>query len=91
VYQGYRTSYTVAVSALSAFAGTVTFNVSGLPAYATASFSPTSLTGSGSSTLSVRAGSATPVGTYTLTIGATSGSLVHSTKVTLVVRHGYGG
>jgi uncharacterized membrane protein len=63
----------------------VTFNVSGLPSGATATFNPSSVTGSGSSTMSVNTSSQTPAGSYPLTITTTSGSLTHTTQVTLVV------
>lgn len=85
VTAGGGTSYTATVAALGGFTGVVTFSASGLPSGASASFNPTSVTGSGSSTMSVTTGTSTPAGTYTLTITGTSGTLVHSTTVTLVV------
>jgi polygalacturonase len=85
VTQGSGTSYTATVSALNGFTGTVSLSVSGLPTGASGSFNPTSVAGSGSSTLSVTTATSTPAGTYTLTITGTSGSLTHSTTVTLVV------
>jgi len=80
------TTYTTSVTAQNGFTGTVTLSVSGLPSGVTGSFNPTSVAGSGNSTLSVSASSSGKVGTYTLTIKGTSGSLVHSTTVTLVVK-----
>ena len=77
--------YTVTVSALNGFNGTVRLSVSGLPSGATPTFNPTSVTGSGTSTLTVSTSSTTPTGTYTLTITGTSGTLTHNTSVTLVV------
>jgi hypothetical protein len=85
VTAGAGTSYTATVTASGGFTGVVNFSVSGLPAGASASFNPTSVTGSGSSTLSVSTSTTTPAGTYTLTVTGTSGTLVHSTTVTLVV------
>lgn len=85
VAPGKGTSYSVSVSPLSGFNGTVSFSVTGLPSGATGTFSPTSVVGSGSSTLSITTSSATAAGSYPLTITATSGSLIHSTQVTLVV------
>jgi hypothetical protein len=85
VTAGAGTSYTATVAASGGFTGTVAFSVSGLPTGASASFSPTSVTTSGSSTLSVSTSTTTPAGTYTLTITGTSGTLVHSTTVKLVV------
>lgn len=79
------TSYTVSVTPSNGFTGNVSFSVSGLPSGATASFTPTSVSGSGSSTMAVSTSSSTPTGTYPLTITATSGTLTHSTQVTLIV------
>jgi uncharacterized membrane protein len=85
VTQGNNTSYTVNVAASNGFAGTVGLSVTGLPQGATGSFNPTSIMTSGSSTLTVSTSSTTPVGSYPLTITATSGTLVHTATVTLVV------
>jgi hypothetical protein len=85
VTAGAGTSYTATVTASGGFTGSVAFSVSGLPTGASASFNPTSVTGSGSSTMSVSTSTTTPAGTYTLTITGTSGTLSHSTTVTLVV------
>ena len=86
VSQGSSATYTVNVSASSTFTGNVSLGVTGLPAGATASFSPNPVTGgSGSSTLTISAASTTPVGTYTLTITGSSGPLTHSAPVTLSV------
>ena len=67
------------------FTGNVSFSVSGLPQGANASFNPSSVTTSGSSTLTISTLASTAPGSYTLTITATSGTLVHTAKVTLVV------
>jgi len=85
VTQGGSTTYTATITAINSFGGVVTFSASGLPTGATATFSPTTVTGSGSSTMTVTTASSTPAGTSTITITGTSGSTVHSTTVTLVV------
>src|SRR2546423_1830740 len=85
VVQGGGTTYTATVTGGTGFSGTVSLSVSGLPAGASASFSPASISNSGSSTLSVSTSSTTPPGSYPLTITGTSGSLVHTASVTLVV------
>jgi len=86
VQQGSCTNYTASVSALvSGFSSTVSFSVSGLPANTTASFSPASISGAGSSTLTVCTTASTPVATSTLTISGASGIEVHSTSVSLSV------
>ncbi|HTD24876.1 MAG TPA: glycosyl hydrolase [Terriglobales bacterium] len=85
VTAGSNANYTTNVSAVNGFSGSVGLSMSGLPAGAAAGFSPASINGSGSSTLTVTTATSTPAGTYTLTTMGTSGSLNHSTTVTLVV------
>jgi len=89
VTQGGGTSYTATVTAVNGFSSTVNLSatVSGSPAGVSTSFNPATISGgSGSSTLNVSTTSATPAGTYTITItGTDGGSLTHSTTVTLIV------
>ena len=85
ILAGASTTYTATVTAGAGFTGTVTFNVTGLPPGATASFSPASVNTSGSTTLSVATAGSTPAASYPLTITATSGPLTHSVTVTLVI------
>src|SRR5205814_1212532 len=66
-------------------------NVSGLPAGATASFSPAPITGgSGISILSVSTTSSTPAGSYSLVITGTdgNGNFIRSATVALTVYSG---
>jgi hypothetical protein len=80
--------YTAIVTALNGFNGAVTLSVTGLPRNSTATFNPTSVTGQGNSHLTVLTQKKTALGTFTVTITGTSGSLSHSTTVSLtVVRH----
>ncbi len=62
----------------------IALSVTGLPAGATASFTPASVPSGSSSTLTVSAGTAAP-GTYTVTITGTGSSASHSTTVSLTV------
>src|SRR5262249_9189991 len=80
--------YSVNVSSLNGFSGTVTLAASGLPAHASATFTPQSVTGSGSATLDVSTTSSTALGDSTVVITGTSGTVTHSTSVTLSVRAG---
>jgi hypothetical protein len=89
VVQGGGTSFTTTVTASTGFSGTVSLSVSGLPAGATASFSPASISTSGSSTLRVSTSSSAAPGSYPLTITATSGTVTHTANVTLVVSTGF--
>ena len=86
VMQGNGTSYTINVTALGGYSGTVGLSVSGLPTGATGTFNPASIAGSGASTLTIGTVSSTPAGSYKLTITGTDGaSLTHTTSVTLLV------
>lgn len=85
VVQGGNVSYTTSVGALNGFSDVVNLSVTGLPSGASASFSPTSITGSGNSTLTVTTVAGTPAGTYTLTIKGASTMRNHSVNVNLTV------
>jgi len=85
VQPGGGTSFTATVTPINGFTGAASFNVLGLPAGATGSFTPTTVSGSGSTTLAVSTSASTAPGTYILTINATSGSITRSANVTLVV------
>src|SRR3989440_1497330 len=63
----------------------MTLSASGLPAGATASFNPSTVTAGGSSTLTIGTTSSTPAGSYTLTVSGTGASATHSTSVSLTV------
>jgi len=91
VTPGGSATYTATATPSGGFTGSVTFSVSGLPAGATASFNPAAVTTSGNSTLTVSTTASTPTGSFPLTITGTSGTLVHSTTVTLVVGAAGGG
>jgi hypothetical protein len=77
---------TVSISPVNQFNSAVTLACSsGLPAGATCSFNPASVTGSGSSALNIQTAAATPAGNYTITVTGTSGSLAHPSNVMLTV------
>jgi hypothetical protein len=85
VGQGSSATYVVTVGVTSGQAQAVRFSVSGLPSGAKGTFTPTSVTGSGSSTLRVTTTATTPVGSRTLKITAKGSSATHSTTVSLTV------
>jgi hypothetical protein len=85
VNQGGTANYTITQTALVGYSGTVTFSVSGLPTGATPTFTPPSVTGSGTSALAISTSATTPTGSYPLTITGTDGVLTHTASVTLVV------
>ena len=63
---------------------TVNLSASGAPAGTTVSFSPSSVTSGGSSTMTVNVGTSTTAGTYTITVTGT-GSVTRTTPYTLTV------
>jgi subtilisin family serine protease len=77
-------SFSISLTPSGGYANNVTFTVSGLPPGASGTFTPASLSGSGSTTLAI-ATSSSPTGTYPLTITGTDGILTHSVSVSLVV------
>lgn len=88
VAAGGTASYTVSSTAAGGFNGSIALSASGLPSGATAGFSPATITGSGSSTLSVQTNASTPAGSYTIAVTGKSGSLTQTSSVTLVVSGG---
>jgi subtilisin family serine protease len=84
ISRGQTTTYAVTVNRTSGFSSAVSFAVSGLPRRSTASFNPSSTTGT-SSTLTISTTSRTPRGTYTLTITGTGGGSARTVQVTLTV------
>ena len=85
ISQGSGALYTATITPNNGFTGNVSFNVNGLPAGASASFNPTTVTGSGSSTLTVSATSTAAPGVYPLTVTATSGLLTHTAAISLII------
>ena len=85
ILAGTNASYYREVTGTSGFTESVALNVSGLPAGVTASFSPASIVGSGSSTLNVVTSVTTAAGTYPLTITGTTGAITGTATVNLVV------
>jgi subtilisin family serine protease len=84
--RGGSVSYTLTAASQGGFAGTVTLSASGLPAGATATFSPTSIGGgAGTSTLTIATTTSVAPGSYAITLSGASGQLSHTATVTLVV------
>jgi hypothetical protein len=80
--------YDIAVTAVNGFNGTVSFTVTGLFPGSRIPIPPATVTGSGTSSFDILTEHppTTPIGTFTLTITGTSGSLSHSQNVTLMMR-----
>jgi pseudomonalisin len=85
VTQGSSVAYSAVITAVNNYTGIISFSVAGLPAGATLTPPPPTVTNSGSSIITILASSTTPVGTYPLTITASDGVLVHTAAVSLTV------
>ena len=77
-------------SLTGAFNASIALSVTGLPAGATASLAPASISapGSGSSSLTISAGAGTPIGTYNVIVTGTGGGQTHTTTINLSVTAG---
>jgi hypothetical protein len=73
----------ITITPLNGFTGALTLSASGLPKRVSASFSPNPATAS--STLTLTAGRRASTGTFTITITGVSGSLKHTTTLTLAI------
>ncbi|HEX4543664.1 MAG TPA: hypothetical protein VH114_10885 [Candidatus Acidoferrum sp.] len=87
VEPGETATYTIALASLNGFAGTIQFSASGLPPGATATFTPSTLVGSGTVTVTIHPARHTPKGSYLILISGTSVGISHSGGITLNVEH----
>ncbi len=85
VTAGNSTTYTVTSTPSNGFAGNVSLAATPAISGVSYGFVPNPIGPSGSSTLTVSTTTSAAPGTYTLTLTGTSGSLVHSTTVQLVI------
>jgi len=83
---GQAFQYTISYGALNGFVGTPKLSVSGLPAGTKATFSPQTLSGGGTSTLTITSTTKSTVGTFDLTIAGMSLSITRKTHVDLDVQ-----
>jgi len=84
VSRGATATYTVTITPAFGFNGAVTLSLTGQPSGSTVTFSPNPATGT-SATLTIKTRSTTSRQTYTLSINGVSGSLSHSTSMSLKV------
>jgi hypothetical protein len=82
---GSSVSYTVTVVPGGVSNPSVVLSLNGLPPGITYSFSPATVSGAGTSTLTITAGIAAPSGTYSLNIAGTSGGATYTNPLSLLV------
>jgi kumamolisin len=85
VAQGSAGSSTITSTVSGGFNSAVTLSASGQPTGVTIGFSPSSITGTGTSTMSISVASSTVAGTYPITVKGTSGVTTETTTVSLTV------
>ncbi|MGB6745170.1 MAG: S53 family serine peptidase [Terracidiphilus sp.] len=85
LYQGQSGYAVVTITASGGFDSAVALSATGVPSGVTSSFSPASVTGSGSSDFTLSVSRSAPTGTYPITITGTGGSVTHSTTLTFEV------
>ena len=85
VAQGSQGTSTITSTVTGGFDGAISLSASGQPSGVTVSFNPTSITGAGSSTMTMTVASSTVAGAYNITVTGTSGSTVETTTVVLTV------
>jgi hypothetical protein len=76
----------VTITATGGFDSPVALSATGVPSGVTASFSPASITGSGTSDFTLSVARNAPMGTYPLTMSGTGGGVTESTTLTFQVR-----
>jgi endo-1,4-beta-xylanase len=89
VNQGASVASTIAIARVGGFTSSVAFSASGLPGGVTASFNPTSTTGTSAAVTFMASSAATP-GSTNVTISATGGGLTRTTTIALTVNGGGG-
>ena len=85
VAQGSSGTSTITSTVTGGFDSAVSLTATGQPTGVTVGFSPTSITGDGTSTLTMTVASSTVAGTYSITVTGTSGSTTETTAVSLKV------
>jgi subtilase family serine protease len=85
VKQGSSGTSTITSTVSGGFASAITLSASGQPSGVTVGFSPTSITGAGTSTMMLTVAATVATGTYPITVTGTSDSTTETTTVSLTV------
>ena len=85
VAQGNQGTSAITSTVTGGFDSAISLSASGQPTGVTVSFNPTSITGAGTSTMTISVASSTVAGTYPITVTGTSGSTQETTTVSLTV------
>jgi kumamolisin len=85
VAQGSSGTSTITSTVTGGFDSLISLTAAGQPTGVTVGFNPTSITGAGTSTMTMTVASSTVAGTYSITVTGTSGSITETTTVSLTV------
>jgi len=85
VVPGSSGTSTISSTVTNGFDSGISLSATGQPTGVTVTFSPPSITGAGTSTMSIIVGSSTVIGTYGIRVTGTSGGITEVVTVTLVV------
>lgn len=86
VSRGSSTTYSVTTAVTSGSAQSIRLSISGLPAGASAAFSPALITAGGTSTLTITVARTAGIRTSNLTLAATGASATHTATAVLAIR-----
>jgi subtilase family serine protease len=85
VARGGSGSSTITSTVTGGFNSNISLSATGQPTGVTVGFSPSSITGAGTSTMTLTVAASTATGTYSITVRGTSGSTTQTTTFTLTV------
>jgi len=85
VVQGKSGTSTITSTVTGGFSSSISLSTSGQPTGVTIGFTPTAITGAGTSTMTITVAPTTVTGTYSIAVMGTSGSTTETTTVTLKV------
>jgi len=85
VMQGNSGTTVITSTVINGFDSVISLSATGQPAGVTVSFNPTSITGAGTSTMTIAVGSSVANGKYIIKVEGTSGSTTEIVAVTLIV------
>jgi kumamolisin len=83
--QGASATSTITSTVLNGFSSAVSLSAIGLPPGVTVTFSPLSIAGAGTSTMTVAVGSSTAIGTYNIKVTGTGGGITEIVPISLSV------
>jgi kumamolisin len=76
---------TITSTVLNGFDSTISLSATGQPASVAVTFSPASITGAGTSTMTIKVGASTAPGTYNIRVAGTSGGITELVTVSVTV------